>query len=210
MLARERTVDEGLKKRLIGVTVLVSLVVIFVPMLLQNEPVMEKGIDRTNVPPRPEGEFTSRILPLESEQLSLPKERVTPLRRDDPPATGAGTSPGKVPGQSPQSKAPAEAVKPRVGLTAWVIQVGSFSKKENAENLVNGSFSKKENAENLVNTLRQKDFSAFMEQAEIGGKQVFRVRVGPVVDHGQAEKMLVGLNRELKPMKLKGALKRYP
>ena len=62
----------------------------------------------------------------------------------------------------------------------------------------------------LESTLRQKDFSAFMEQAEIGGKQVFRVRVGPVVDHGQAEKMLVGLNRELKPMKLKGELKRYP
>ena len=196
MLARERTVDEGLKKRLIGVTVLVSLVVIFVPMLLQNEPVIEKGIDRTNVPPRPEGEFTSRILPLESEQLSLPEERVTPLRRDDPPATRAGTGPVKVPGQSPQSKAPADAVKPRVGLTAWIIQVGSFSKKENAEN--------------LVNTLRQKDFSAFMEQAEIGGKQVFRVRVGPVVDRGQAEKMLVGLNRELEPMKLKSTLKRYP
>jgi len=29
-------------------------------------------------------------------------------------------------------------------------------------------------------------------------------------NRGQAEKMLVGLNRELKPMKLKGALKRYP
>jgi len=148
------------------------------------------------VPPRPEGEFTSRILPLESEQLSLPEERVTPLRRDDPPASPAGTGSGKVPVQSPQSKARAEAVKPRVGLTAWIIQVGSFSKKENAEN--------------LVNTLRQKDFSAFMEQAEIGGKQVFRVRVGPVVDRGKAEEMLVGLNRELRPMKLEGKLRSYP
>ena len=99
MLARERTVDEGLKKRLIGATVLVSLVVIFVPMLLQNEPVMEKGIDRTNVPPRPEGEFTSRILPLESEQLSLPEERVTPLRRGDPPASRAGSGQDKSQGR---------------------------------------------------------------------------------------------------------------
>ena len=49
-----------------------------------------------------------------------------------------------------------------------------------------------------------------MEQAEISGKQVYRVRVGPVVDRGQAEEMLVGLNRQLKPMKLKGALTRYP
>ena len=196
MKAREWTVDEGLKKRLIAATVLVSLVVIFVPMLLQNEPVIEKGIDRTNVPPKPEGEFTSRILPLESEQLSLPGERVTPLRRDDPPAAPAASGPDKVTEQAPQSTAPAVAVKPRVGLTAWIIQVGSFSKKENADN--------------LVNTLRKKDFSAFMEQAEISGKQVYRVRVGPVVDRGQAEEMLVGLNRELKPMKLKGTLTRYP
>jgi len=196
MLARERTVDEGLKKRLIGATVLVSLVVIFVPMLLQNEPVIEKGIDSTNVPTRPDGDFTSRILPMESEQLSLPEERVTPLQPGDSPITGAGTRPDKAAGQSPQSKAPAKAVKPRVGLTAWIIQVGSFSKRENAEK--------------LVNTLRKKEFSAFMEQAEISGKQVFRVRVGPVVDRGQAEKMLVELNRELKPMKLKSTLTRYP
>lgn len=188
--------DEGLKKRLIGATVLVSLVVIFVPMLLQNEPVIEKGIDSTNVPPRPEGEFTSRILPLESEQLSLPDQRVTPLKRDDSSAAPTETAPDKVAAQVPQSKAPAKAVKPRVGLSAWIIQVGSFSKKQNADN--------------LVKTLRKKEYSAFMEQAEIKGKQVYRVRVGPVVDRGQAEEMLIGLNRELKPMKLKGTLKRYP
>jgi len=42
--------DDGLKRRLIGATVLVSLVVIFVPMLLQREPVARAGDTRQQYP----------------------------------------------------------------------------------------------------------------------------------------------------------------
>ncbi len=62
--------NEGLKKRLVGATVLVSLVVIFVPMLLEKEPVLSGSITESNIPPRPNTDFTSRVLPLENENLA--------------------------------------------------------------------------------------------------------------------------------------------
>ncbi|MCP3871509.1 MAG: hypothetical protein GY703_26070 [Gammaproteobacteria bacterium] len=194
--------DEGLKKRLIGATVLVSLVVIFVPMLLQHEPVIEQGIEQTNIPPQPTKEFTSGLLPPETERLVLPIEQITPLQRTRPPKASTPDKPVVAP---KPDKTPEIAQKPsttpkkteiKAGLSAWVIQVGSFSHRRNADN--------------LVKTLREKKFSAFMESVDLKGKRLYRVRVGPEVDRGQAEAMLVQLNRVIKPFKLKGTLTTYP
>ena len=67
--------DEALKKRLIGATVLVSLVVIFVPMLLEHEPIVSTQIEKTNIPERPKNIFSSSVLPLESEKLTSSRDR---------------------------------------------------------------------------------------------------------------------------------------
>lgn len=181
--------DEGLKRRLIGATVLVSLAVIFVPMLLEHDPEQDQGITHSNVPPRPPQDFSSRILPLEEAPPApggVEQEAVSPSR---PAAETTAPSPAHPPQQ-------VEQVEARVGLSAWVIQVGSFSNRENADS--------------LIAELREKGFPAFIEQAEVGGKQLFRVRVGPEVDKVRAEAMLVDLDRALESKKLKGTLKRYP
>jgi len=65
-------VDEGLKKRLIGATVLVSLVVIFVPMLLEKDPVVSTDMEENIIPEKPDTDFSSRVMPLETEDLSKP------------------------------------------------------------------------------------------------------------------------------------------
>ena len=46
-----------------------------------------------------------------------------------------------------------------------------------------------------------------MEQASINGKIVFRVRVGPEVDHKKMEGILARIEKEFK---LKGKIERYP
>jgi DedD protein len=45
--------EDALKKRLVGAVVLVSLAVIFVPMLIEDEPVVSPRIRDINIPPRP-------------------------------------------------------------------------------------------------------------------------------------------------------------
>jgi DedD protein len=197
-------VDEGLKRRLVGATVLVSLVVIFVPMLLDDDPVIETGIYKTNIPPMPERDYSSRVIPSADEKLSMPpverRPEIIPLKRpaqsavsEKPAASPAPTSQGKVV-EKPVTEAP--AVEPRVGLTAWVVQVGSFSSRENAEK--------------LVAQVREMKYAGFMEQADVDGKTVFRVKVGPEIDRKLAEKMLADLNKDLKSLNLKGSIKSYP
>jgi len=195
--------DEGLKRRLIGATVLVSLVVIFVPMLLQHEPVLEQEIHKSNIPPRPDRDFRSRVVPSESEQLALPPKEIARIQAEERPSL---TEQKKTPpppsrpvsgqtGQAGSRTSPA-VVEPRVGLSAWIIQVGSFSKRENAEK--------------LIVQLRGKSFSADIEQASVKGRTMYRVLVGPEVDRKRAEAMLARLNREVEALKLKGKLKSYP
>jgi DedD protein len=190
------TVDDGLKKRLLGATVLVSLAVIFVPMLLEREPVVETGIYKSNIPPAPERDFSSSVLPLQEEDLSEPPTDLGQVERASPQSADRVEAASK-PAPKPQAKPSATpAPKERVGLSAWVIQVGSFSNKDNADR--------------LVEELRKKKYEAFSEQVEVGGKSLTRVRVGPEIDHAKAEQMLIRLNRELAPKKLKAKLKSYP
>jgi len=173
-------VEEGLKRRLVGATVLVSLIVIFVPMLLEGEPVVEVGIFKSNVPAQTEGDFSSRVLPLASTVVT-PAPQVEG-RTEEAEASAKPNKPNK-------------PSKPRVGLSAWVIQVGSFSNRDNAEG--------------LVKKLQAKKFPAFLEQTEVEEKTLFRVRVGPEIDEKLAQKLLKNLNKILKPLKLKGSLKKY-
>ncbi|MCW8904328.1 SPOR domain-containing protein [Sedimenticola sp.] len=199
--------DEKLKKRLVGATVLVSLVVIFVPMLLEDEPMVETGIQKTNIPPKPERDFSSRVIPAEDEKLSIPpiahRPEIVPLKPPPPPPAPVVVEKPEPPAPSSTPSDAAEqtetkppAVAPREGLTAWVIQVGSFSNRENAEK--------------LVQQIREMKYAAFMEQADVDGKTLYRVKVGPEVDRKLADKMLVSLNKDLKPLNLKGAVKSYP
>jgi len=70
-------VDESLKRRLVGAVVLVCLVVIFVPMLLDDGAVPELEIQGSNIPPRPppgEGFDSGQILPLDEDPMALPPE----------------------------------------------------------------------------------------------------------------------------------------
>ena len=184
--------DDGLKKRLIGATVLASLIVIFVPMLLQHEPILEQGIQESNIPLPPKTDFSSRVIPRKSEpppvvpRSPAPDARVTDSRLSDEKAAKPAAA----------AAPPAKQVETREGLSAWVIQVGSFSLRDNAEN--------------LVKQLRGKSFAADIEQVSVKGNVLFRVLVGPEVDRTKAEKLLQRVNAEVKPLNIEGALKSYP
>ena len=151
--------DEGLKKRLIGAAVLASLAVIFVPMLFEEPPPQPPQL-----PPLPE----------------RPPERdfATEMLREEIPAIAPLVpSPQKSPvDKNPEAAATADPQQ-RTGLSAWVVQVGSFSSRENAEQ--------------LVQKLRAADLpTPDPELVDIRGKRYYRVKVGPVIERAKADSLL--------------------
>lgn len=158
--------EEGLKKRLIGAAVLASLVVIFVPMLVE-EPVDKAELVQT--PPAPPAKpFESRLLRAESPRPPAPLPPTRRVEEEKPTPAKAGQG---------RTSEPL-----RTGLNAWVVQVGSFS---------NG-----ENARKLVTKLRKAGFQARdPDRIELRGKVMYRVQVGPVLEKDRALKMLPRVNK---------------
>lgn len=171
--------EERLKRRLVGAVVLVSLAVIFLPMLVEDPSGEQVSIEQTNIPEKPARQsFKSDIVPLPEDEPLIPpleQEALTEPRIEDTP-----------------DSAPTPA-KPRVGLSAWVVQVASLSSHDNAQN--------------LVNKLQSKGYSAFLEQVSVKGRDLFRVRVGPEIDRKRAERMAEEVR---KLVELKGQVIRYP
>lgn len=229
--------DERLKQRLVGAAVLVSLGAIFIPMLLNIPNAPDETVLGTNIPPKPEAEFSARLVPRhESEKPQQwavtggSEEALTsalqPSQTDSrlPAESSAGTSRNAGEQPAPRRRHPApehggpryteaakskvdgqpthrEAAKAatarsdsgRVGLTAWAVQIGSFS---NAQNAIR-----------LTERLRAKGYTAFVESGSSAKGKVARVYVGPELLRDRAVQAAKRLRKELK---LKGFVVPYP
>ena len=195
--------EQGLKERLVGAAVIVILAVIFIPMLLDNRTNEDIVISATNIPPKPESlpeppsdtDFSSRIIPLK-EGTQAPKD--IPAEPTQPAADDSSeidenihaeisSLPRDVPEQA------GEEPVTNVGLTAWVVQLGSFSNKDNAES--------------LNQKLRKEGYRSFVEPLKQKNTIVYRVRVGPELEKSEAE----AINKKLKDtMKIDGIVVNYP
>jgi len=170
--------DEHLKKRLVGAAVLTSLAVIFIPMLLDDRKSVPQALPE--IPARPP------IQDFASSMLTEEVPAVVPIRPRVMVEEEAKSPPVK--------QKPDKVVPPRTGLSAWVVQVGSFSSRDNATK--------------LAQKLRKAKFQTpDPESVEIRGKRLWRVRVGPMVDKVLAERILPKVN---KVAGLKGRVTRYP
>jgi DedD protein len=168
--------DEGLKKRLVGAAVLASLAVIFVPMLVEEPGDHEPAIDKIPAPPQ-QPAFSSNLLREEvvAPQPLPPEPVVAPLPAEsEPPSSAEAVPPTDTGVAEPEPST-------RTGLTAWMVQVGSFSNRENAAQ--------------LVEKLRKAGYQTpDADRVEIRGKTLFRVRVGPMVDKDKAQSLLPKIN----------------
>lgn len=173
--------ERRLKERLIGAAVLVMLAVIFIPMVLDDSSQTESAITETNIPAKADDAyFTSRIVPLKeaTEKVIAVETEVAEV------ITPGQNTPGKEPTQQKQiqqapvveqvagseptqliSKTATLRKTDGVGLTAWVVQLGSFSSEANA------------NA--LNEKLRKAGYTAFVEPLKQQSGMIYRVRVGP-------------------------------
>ena len=184
--------DFNPKHRIVGAIVLVALVVIFVPMLLnENEPPPElKGV--REMPPRGATETKVIVTPVASEEAkprqnpeAVTKTETTSTITEGAPKQETKTAPAEKP-----AKAPAAADK----ITqAWVVQVGTFSNTDNANH--------------LRDKLKSRGHTVHVETVTLAGKKALRLRVGPFRDKEQAAKAQAQIRKELH---VQGVVQSYP
>ncbi len=148
-----KTLDDGLKQRLIGAIILLALGVIFLPVFFDREPI--EPVDRTTqIPPAPEIVTVEINPPEELKNVDLappPDQMYVPNVEQDVPMTEApiGLDQEGVP-------------------KSWVLQVASFQQAELAEA--------------LRARLVESDFPAYTRKVTVGGVESVRVLVGPKLD----------------------------
>ena len=181
--------NQLLKQRLVGAVVLVSLAVIFIPIILEGPD--DEWSPRTQGMPEPpqiayqaEGDVE---LPLPAEE---PPEEMAPepvsatAESQPPPPVDAGTPAAIQPssGAEPAATAPAPAQPVRespppapAASGDWAIQVGRFSQRLNAQG--------------LRDRLKKAGYAAFLREDKSDSGQSWQVLVGPLKTRGDAEKI---------------------
>jgi len=186
--------EQKLKERLVGAAVLVAIAVIFIPIIFTDSPETEV-ISGSNIPVKPETNFNSRIVPvIESDD----KDSSAPIAQKDDgliieqKVVAEKVISAKETNAEKISKTEID-VKATVGVSAWIVQLGSFTDEDNAQSL-----NKK---------LREAGYPAFVEPLKRNGKTSYRVRVGPEIKRSEADKLLKKLKEK---MKLDGIVVSYP
>lgn len=165
--------DPALKQRLVGAGVLVALAVIFLPMLVQG-PAPDSGVADVPLamPDEPQGGFETRDLPL--------------IGPDATPEGGALGMPASqepaVQGPAIQAPAPADAALPSDSGEMYPAAVAGGDYAVSV-----GSYSTLAAADAAVASLRASHLPGFREAAQVDGKTVQRVRIGPFATRAEAE-----------------------
>jgi DedD protein len=158
--------DQHLKQRIVGAIVLVSVAVIFIPMLFEEHAELgELSISETNIPKFPAEEFEEKRRPLpikeEIEELvKLPAMLAPSLE----PASTKKLAKKKVIKRSQATLKIAPS---------YIIQVGSFGNKSNAEK--------------LARKIKKSGFPTFVKSSSENKKLMYRVVVGPELDRKRTE-----------------------
>ena len=183
--------DFNPKYRIVGAIVLVALVVIFVPMLLnENEPPPElKGV--REIPPRGATETRVIVTPVVGEEAKP---------RQNPEAVTTTETTSAIPESAPKPETktapvekPAKAPAVEKITQAWVVQVGTFSNTDNANH--------------LRDKLKSRGHTVHTESVTLAGKKALRLRVGPFRDREQAVKAQAQIRKELH---VQGVVQSYP
>lgn len=213
--------DERLKQRLVGATVIVALAVILAPMVLEHEAEPDEGFGASLIPPMPAYTREPRVLPVREVEILGPAvssgQRQAavpppPVAKSPPPVAAPAVKPQAKPaaGSAPKATKPAKASNRRQpsvpgdkrpqesgqeqsGLTAWAVQLGSFSNSANAVA--------------LRDSLRSKGYAAFLETVRVKKGRVTRLYVGPELLRAKAT---ASRKRLEKDVQLKGIVVRYP
>jgi len=222
-------VDILLKQRIVGAIVLISLAVIFIPMLLSGKSDLLSNQLSSNIPPKPSYEIRRPEINDLEKPVQPSFARPEPEKVVQQPILDAEKSPSKAkkPTAAPSvevSKDPAEksAAKKQSEPAPSTSQIPAPDKlahpkisqptKESAQLATSwvvqvGSFSKKKNATSLRDKIQKSGISSFVSEAQSSKGKVYRVRVGPELKRSLADDLRKKVDRKFG---LDGIVIRYP
>ena len=188
------------RERLVGALVLVAIVVLLVPAILKGRTPQPVAAPE-NAPVRRIEMPIGEQAPVPEEQVLVPEPQMNEARPASPPqeqpavepAPKAEGAPAPAVQQRAMPPAPEDAAVPPAAkpapaaaaipsASAWAVQLGAFSSKAKAEQ--------------LVAELRKRQFSAFVLEYRASGQVLYRVRVGPEQDRARAEATAARLAKE--------------
>ena len=202
---KESFMENSLKQRIVGAIVLIALAVIFLPSILKEK--TNQAPFQSKIPPKPiasiETKLSEEVIKKNNEtQASLDKLDEKLKRKTKQTTESTNTSSidnSKDFSQEPTKTKAQETVKetiktasnkkqinPTIGeqfkQAAWVIQIASFSSKENAVA--------------FVDKLKKAGQKAYRRQVKNNKSQsIFRIFVGPYIKKNGAKKALVKVNK---------------
>jgi len=148
--------NETLKQRIVGTLVITALAAIFIPMLF-DEPMTHTD------------NYTK--------ELSLPQQPIdkTQSLLESIPKTSKEILSQPVPAQvTLQAKQIKKSIQ-QTPLKSWIIQIGSFSQKNNAQE--------------FRDKLRKNKFTAYVDSIKNKQGTLYRLRVGPELDEKRVRKI---------------------
>ncbi|WP_179105725.1 SPOR domain-containing protein [Vreelandella utahensis] len=183
---------DGFKQRIIGALIIVSLAVIFLPMLL-DEPHQARREQTLEVPPEPEMEPVEAQQPREpqvpesEEAPEIPmadegeverdgtrEESATVTRNESEPESESELATGSTPEVEQEESGALRG--------AWLVRLGSFSNRDNALK--------------LRDSVRDQGMDAHSETVDNDSGTFTRVFAGPFVDEQKAETAMEELESE--------------
>lgn len=175
--------DQNLKHRLTGAIILVSVAVIFIPVILEG-PDNEWAPLIHSIPEAPQMDFKAH--------LDVPAPIPAPVK---PTTVQKPAEPAKTVVPVPESKPePAKQVQPATeSPSGWYVQVGSFSQELNASG--------------LGKRLELSGYETRLQKTTTKTGSAWRVMVGPGKTRGTAEKLR---DRLAKDHQLKGIVINNP
>ncbi len=203
------------KHRIVGAIILVSLAVIFVPMILdEREPPPEiKGISEIperSEPSEPSGASDTKVMvsPVagmkQAKSGEQAKEKEKEKEKSDTalggvPVKSGDTKPRLVKKSAPKNNAQDAKKNLKVSTGAktvkegWVVQVGTFSNSENAKR--------------LRDKLKKYGHLASLERITLNGGEALRLRVGPFRNKSLASKTQAQIRKDIG---VQGVVLAYP
>ena len=172
--SEELLLKKRARRRLVGAIALVLIVVVFLPMILDNEPRQMSQDVSIHI---------SGAQNIPGTQQELPSESLEPLRFKPVETEPTAEAPGRdtlAPARQQARAAPEKPVKEVVAKSksvavedGFVVQLGAFSKSANAAR--------------LAATVRENRFEAYTEMVTTTQGERTRVRVGPYPTRAAAE-----------------------
>lgn len=224
--------EEGAKKRLVGAAVIVLLLVVFVPMLLEEDtqgpapeselavperPGFDQGYDATVTDGPHQADSSAPAEAVVPESPALPQELPPPVLFDAPAV--APSEPAYEPAEEPVpilvEEAPSASAPEPVPASAPASKPPPATKPAPAPIPAGvsswviqvASVQDQKRAKSLESDLREKGFPAFIQQAEVKQKLWHRIRVGPEADRKRAESIAASIKAQTG---LNVQIQRYP